>query len=378
MIKTRGSTSGSNCAVSSNDWISPGQITGIGSLPHTKPEEAMALIQSSLARWPHWPQLPAVAQQEGFVQQYVHPLQSLGLLSAAPGKDPVFNAADENRQEAVTEFYQQYLSFVESPVGNNEQTSIFQLDKDFFRGLYAFERAWADGEFPRAVGVKGQISGPLTIGLQIKDRQQRAAFFDDTLRDLLIKTLVVQGMLQIERLVSSGKPVLIFIDDPSLFLLGASTHITLTREDLQQALREMIDAFHGMGARVGVHACAGIDWSLLFELSLDVISFDAYEFFQGMALQADGLQAFLSRGGRLAWGLVPTSTKAWQETTLRLKELAQRQWAELDKREVDVQQLSGQVIWTPSCGTGALDVALAEHIYKLLAGLEGYDPSGIL
>ncbi len=344
------------------DWIKPGRATGLGSLPYQDELTAIKLIAASMPHWPHWPQLPIKIPEQGFVVQYVQPLLKLGVLSAQPLKDPVFCRKDADWDEKAAAFYEQYLAFIQEDAVAEQS---FALTGEAFAGMEVFIDKFSSF-FPQAEGVKGHVSGPLTVGLQIKDERGRACFYDETLRDMLVKCLAAEAVLEARRLKGLGLPVLIFIDDPALFLIGASTHITLTKEMAAEALNTIVEALHAEKIKVGVHACAGIDWSILFALPVDVISFDAYHYFTGMALQADGLSCFLNRGGKLAWGLVPTSEEAWQETPESLLERFDQQCAELAKRGVDTASLRQNVIWTPSCGTGALPVALAEHIYGLV------------
>lgn len=343
------------------DWIKAGRATGLGSLPYQEELPALRLIAASMPYWPHWPQLPAKISEQGFVVQYVQPLIHLGVLQVQPLKDPVFCRQTAVWDEQAASFYEQYLGFFQEDAA---AMAAFALTGEAFGGMAAFMKNFHD-YFPVAEGVKGHVSGPLTVGLQIKDERGRACFYDEALRDILVKCLTVEAVLEVRQLKALGLPVLIFIDDPALFLIGTSSHITLSREAAAAALDTMIKALHAEGAKVGVHACAGIDWSILFELPVDVISFDAYHYFTGMALQAAGLSQYLARGGKLAWGLVPTSEEAWQETADSILARFAAQCSDLANRGVDCCRLRQNLLWTPSCGTGALPVALAEHIYAL-------------
>jgi len=346
-------------------WIKENRATGIGSLPHTDMAAALDIVARTFPHWPHWPQLPLQSKEQGFVVQYLQPLLKLGLLQAAPRKDPVFDKRAADWDDKLLRFYELFLAF---QAGDKQAEDFFALAHSAFIGLDYFVGNLA-ANFPLAEGVKGQISGPLTVGLQLKDERGRAAFYDDTLLDLLVKCITVQGIMQARKLQSTGLPVMLYIDDPSIFLLGTANYITLTREAISAALNEIIEPLTAMGVKVGVHICAQADWSVLFDLPLDVISFDAYKFFASMALQAQNLQNFLLKGGKMAWGLVPTSEDAWKVTASDLITLFEQQLSELAKRNVDVRLLRQNIIWTASCGTGALPVELAEHIYCLLAEL---------
>ncbi len=346
-------------------WIKPHRATGIGSLPYLDEETALTVIAKTMPYWPHWPQLPAKMPEQGFVVQYVQPLIKLGVLSLSPLKDPVFDRLAPGWADKTAEFFEQYMEFLD---GNDRAADSFALTGEAFAGLAAFCGHFAR-YFPHAEGVKGHISGPLTVGLQIKDERGRACFYDESLRDILVKCLAVQAILEARRLKALGCPALVFIDDPGLFLIDTSTHITLTKADAAAALTVLINVLHQEGVRVGIHTCAEIDWSILFALPLDVISFDAYHYFTGMALQANGLAGYLQQGGKLAWGLIPTSEEAWQETPATILDRFDGQVAELVKRGVDPVVLQKNIIWTPSCGTGALPTDLAGHIYDVTAGV---------
>lgn len=344
-------------------WMKAHRATGMGSLPHKDMMTALNLVACAFPEWPHWPQLPLQSEEQGFVVQYVQPLLKLGILEVVPRKDPVFVRSAADWDDKILRFYELYLAFQS---GDPQADDFFALENNAFNGLDFFLTNFP-AYFPLAEGVKGQISGPLTIGLQIKDERGRAAFYNETLRDLLVKCVTVQGIMQARKLQSTGLPVLLFIDDPSIFLLGAATHITLTREAIAAALNEIIQPLSIMGVKVGVHVCAQADWSVLFDLPLDVINFDAYKFFASMALQAQNLQNFLLKGGKMAWGLIPTSEDAWKITAADLVNLFEQQCSDLAKRNVDVGLLRRSIIWTPSCGTGALPEELSEHIYCLVA-----------
>lgn len=346
-------------------WTKPYQATGLGSLPHNDELTAMKVIAKAMPYWPHWPQLPAKMPEQGFVMQYVQPLIKLGVLTSMPLKDPVFCRTEPGWEDRAAGFCEQYLAFMN---GDSAAEQTFALEGEAFAGLEAFIENFSFC-FPCAEGLKGHVSGPLTVGLQIKDERGQSCFYNEMLRELLVQCLTAEAVLEARRLAALGLPVLIFIDDPGLFLIGAATHITLTRETVTEALAVMIDALHAEGAKVGVHACADIDWSILFALPVDVISFDAYHYFTGMALQATGLAEYLKRGGKLAWGLVPTSEEAWQETPESLLRRFAEQCTELSRRGIDIPVLQQNIIWTPSCGTGALSIELAEHIYGLVGGV---------
>jgi len=112
---------------------------------------------------------------------------------------------------------------------------------------------------------------------------------------------------QVEKLSQCGVPVIVFIDKPGLAGFGTSAFISISREDINRVLSEVIEAVHEAGGLAGVHVCANTDWSLILDSPADVLSFDAYRFFDRLALYERPLKRFFDQDGILAWGIVPTS-----------------------------------------------------------------------
>lgn len=336
--------------------------TGVGSVPQTKGEDALKLIWQSIPLAPHWPQLPGLGAESSFVGQYLNALVETGVVGDV--KNPKFQIEAIDWVERMTSFYSLYLEAVE---GDEQAFERFGFSVQGGEGFAVFCQDLERYGTRNAVLLKGQLSGPLTLGMQITDKNRRSCYYDDTLRDMLVKTLAVHGEWQTKRLRQFGLPVLMTIDDPGLYAYGASTHVTLNREQLIEELDTIIDGILRQGGIPGVHVCAGMDWTLLFDSKIQVVNFDAYDYMQSMMVLAEPLNRFLARGGILAWGIVPTNPVAWEETAQSLKLRLEENIIELVKRGVDESLLRQQSMLTPSCGTGTLEVKLAEHIYKLLA-----------
>lgn len=346
--------------------------TGVGSVPQTKGEDALKLIWQGVPLAPHWPQLPGRGAESSFVGQYLNALVETGVIGDV--KEPKFKVEAEDWVERMTGFYALYLEAAE---GDKQALEQFGFSVQGGEGFEEFCQDLERQGTRDAVLLKGQLSGSLTLGMQIKGKNRRSCYYEDTLRDMLVKTLAVHAEWQTKRLRKFGLPVLMTIDDPGLYAFGASTHVTLKREQLIEELNTIIDGVLRQGGIPGVHVCAGMDWTLLFDSKIQVVNFDAYGYMQSMIALAEPLNQFLTRGGILSWGIVPTNPAAWEETAQSLKLRLEENIKELVKRGVNKSLLCQQSMLTPSCGTGTLEVKLAEHIYKLLAEL-GQEMKGTL
>ena len=335
--------------------------TGVGSLPHLETKEAMELIQHTFEDIPHWPQLPNQGTNEDMLNQYISPLVKLGLVTAINGQKPFFDTARFDWYERVADFYSSYLEITES----TGSLSSFSFPEDSAQGFYTFLENFAEGIFTGAKFVKGQITGPLTLGLQITDQNKKSAYYSQELREIVVKSLALQAHWQTKELSRFGKPVLMFIDEPGLYAYGQSTFITLNKNEITEEFNEIIDAIHLAGGMAGIHVCASTDWSIILDSKADILNFDAFGYFTSMTLYIEELKTFLERGGIVAWGLVPTSEKVLDLKAEDLVTIFEQSIDSLVQKGISKERLLQQALITPSCGVGSCSVELAEKVYGL-------------
>lgn len=354
--------------------IPNGLATGIGSLPHTDVDSAVKFVFKYFRDIPHWPQLPKLSGLEGLVDQYLSPLINIGLVEQKQNKSPCLITEKEDWLERLTLFYTAYLEISEGIQSNLEK---FSFPENYAKGFYAFIRYLETHGTGNARWLKGQISGPVTVGLQLTDHMGRSAYYDTQLRDLVVKNLAMQAVWQVKALGRFGLPVILFIDEPGLYAYGLSTHITLKKEEILQDISALAEAIQGAGALAGVHVCARTDWSALLNSKVDIVSFDSFNYFDSLTLYAADVKEFLQRGGVLAWGLVPTSEQAMELEVSNLIEMYQRQTNAILSKGIDSNIFKKQVLITPSCGTGNLNLSVAEKVYTLTAGVSEHLVSSV-
>jgi methionine synthase II (cobalamin-independent) len=224
---------------------------------------------------------------------------------------------------------------------------------------------------PPPLALKGQIIGPVTFGTNLCSRSGKAIFYDPQLRDVSVRLLALRARWQVRRLAAVGRPVLLFIDDPAIAGFGSSMYIGLNREDISQSLGALIDAVHLEGGLAGVHICANADWTLVLDSAADVVSFDAYAFFDQFVIYREAIRRFLDRGGLIAWGLVPTLSP--EDLERETCESLFAQWtaksAQVAAVGIDRDRLMAQALITPACGMGTLSVELAMKALRLTRDL---------
>jgi methionine synthase II (cobalamin-independent) len=338
-----------------------GLATLIGSLPVIDHREAFSLIFEHTPDIPLWPQLPS-NPKEGMLSQFSEGMPGI----VEEGDRTYFDIQTESFAEEMLAYFEQYLAAVEDPT--LLPNSPFAVSRDRAQGLFALKDAVAG---KTVVAVKGQMTGPFTLLTGLHDREGRAAYYEPTIREMVVKGLSLKAAWQVQVLAQSQAPVILFIDEPALAGLGSSAFLSVSLNELGQELNEIIGAAQGAGALVGVHVCANTDWEFLLSTSIDIVSFDAYGFFDKLVACKDALYAFLKRGGIIAWGIVPTSEKEYieRETAESLLARWEAQAAQLVGGAWDYKSLLQQTLITPSCGTGSLPLTHAKKVLALTRDL---------
>ena len=338
-----------------------GLATGIGSLPFTDPDQAITFIRRYFPAIPHWPQMPRRGMEEHFVFQFLQPLVETGLLKAK-NNTYFFDMSQQSWPHRLTDFYTICLSAEE---GDSAALENFVPPKHAARGFHAFlenvQKIGTDG----VKFLKGQIVGPLSAGLQLKDDKGRIAYYQDELRDVIVRTLALNASCQAAALSQFGSPAIIFVDDPAIRAYGSMHHLTLRRDMIIEDLNTIFRGVFSENALVGVHSCDSVNWSLLFESDLQIVSLDVYRYSDSLFAYTSQMKDFMERDGVMAWGIVPTLDDPFAEEAGTLFNRLNRLFSELVGSGLDQRLILQQSMITPSCGTGLLSVRAAQRIYEL-------------
>ncbi len=315
--------------------------TGIGSLPHTDPREAVADVLARLPEMPYWPQLPARGPAEDMNLQYAPALEPL-LAPDYQGRRVVAFAGGE-REAALAAFYERLFS------GELEG---FGLAPEMAAGLAAFLEAAAGSD---CRWVKGQVTGPFTLASAVSGPDGKALLFDEEAAQALAQGLGAAAAAQAKQLAVLGKPVVIFFDEPGLAGYG-SAFTPASRELVVGLLSAAFGEARGRAELiVGVHVCANTDWSLIVEAGADILNLDSFGYGDNLLLYPEAVSELMGRGGAVAWGAVPTQQWQGSETAAELWAGLERLLAGLEEKGLARELIASQSLVTPSCGMGSLD-----------------------
>lgn len=329
--------------------------TAIGSLPHTDPEAACDVVLKNIPELPFWPQLPHTNFREGMEIQYCEGLPCVVIDEA---KQRMFFETSGDITPALEKFYENYMA---------ENLDFFAITPAFSRGLAAMENKLR-AQRPEALKMfKNQVTGPITVGLGRTDENKRAVYYNDVLRDVVVKGTEMKARWLLNKFKFLAVPQICFIDEPILSAFGSSTYVSVQRSDVVQQLHEVIEAVHKEGGLAGIHCCGNTEWTILIDAGVDIISFDAFEFSDTIAYYADRVKEYLASGGILAWGVVPTSAKIAHENAESLVQKLRAGINHLASKGIDKNLIWQQCLITPSCGTGSLAPELSEKVFNELS-----------
>lgn len=333
-------------------FVAAGAVTGIGSLPLTSIPSAIRSVAEFSPEVPFWPQMPQLSERESVISQGLDIVAEL----IEPRSEGYGYQVKERRLDLVLEILHR---------------SSGELTPANAAGFAAFEEALSSGLFRSAVAVKGQIEGPITLSAYLF--HQGRPFLSDPALFAAIAFHVSQMICwQIDRLKSTGLPVLLFVDEPAL-CLEAPVANAVTEEQRLNALAITLEDARVRGAYAGLHCCAARPFERMCRVKPDIISFDAHE---GLDLFFGDWHAldFVHQGGTVAYGIVPTrpGLNAVDSASIFIR------WLKAASLAGDPQKFAQRAMITATCGLGLLDTSsvaesfgVAHSISKLIRSLAG-------
>jgi methionine synthase II (cobalamin-independent) len=316
-------------------------------MPHTNPDEACSIIMKYLPDIPIWPQLPRRSPRENMIIQFSEGFPGLVIQGDRIHIEPSANFESELEQ-----------IYIDSEQGNARK---YGISTEYAAGLYAF--------LSRAAGskiVKGQVTGPVTWGLAVTRQDGLGILYDDTLAEAAAKFLRLKASWQENILREISPNPIIFVDEPYLVSLG-SVFTPIPEEKVPVLLEEV---FGGIKGIKGLHCCGNTNWSVILDTTIDILSFDAYNYASSLSTHSGKVKSFLERGGSIAWGIVPNEEDVLaKESLASLRDRLEEAIAPFTRDGVKFKQIIAQGLITPSCTLESLSLEAANQALELTAKL---------
>jgi len=324
---------------------------GVGSLPHADPKLACDLVLKYMPDIPTWPEMPRRSPLESMYIQFVSHFPGVVI---EDGKITVDTTRDLGA--GLEKLYGDYIE---------DNTTPYLPGPEYAVGLTAMLNALQERGL-RLDAIKGQITGPISQGLQMTDQNLRPVLYDEILADALSKYIALGAAEQEKFMAQMAPTTILFLSERYLSAFG-SAFFAVSRELVVRYLEEVFGKLHGLK---GVHCCGNTDWSILLATTMQVLNFDAYNYAETIALYPREIKDFLNRGGIIAWGIVPANDgDLAKENVESLDERLVAAMNLLVAKGVSFDRLLGTSLITPSCGFGSISKEGAVRGLELLHGL---------
>lgn len=323
----------------------------LGSVPYADVRTAWNAILKRFPHVPGWLQLPRKSYLENMYTQFSEHFPGIVLQEGNIYVDR--RRALEDR--GLERLYLAYL---------DDDCEYGRIGADYAASLEALRK----GEVAFAhspLALKGQVTGPVSWGLTIVDQDQRPILYDEVLADAVSKHLCMKAAWQEQELHKLAPQTITLIDEPYMASFG-SAFVGLRRN---QVIGLIEGVFAGLRGLKGLHCCGDTDWSILLNTSLDILSFDAYDYSETLIRYAADVARFLERGGIIAWGIAPAGVVAKAETVGSLVERLHGIIDSLVEAGVPREAVLQSGMITPSCRLGSLAPSLADWILDLTVGV---------
>ncbi len=304
----------------------PGDLltTAMGVMPHTDVQRALELAMN--VDIPYWPQLPRYSYYEDmYVQASEH----------FPGIVVDFD------RRVVLHSAEKFMSELEYALAHMDDPAFMDVSPKFSE-IYQIFLQMDLNEFP---AIRGQLEGPVSLGFNVVDDNDRPIIFDDTVRPFLLDFLAKRVNIQLARLKEKNPNAFMFVDEPGMqFIFSA-----MSGYGDQAAKRDLEYFFSKIDRPRGIHLCGNPDWDFMLNLDLDVLSLDVYTNGEIFVRYAPAIKRFLERGGVIVWGVVPTNFEPFlQETVDTLEKGLEGMWSFLEEKGISKDLIIRQGLISPA------------------------------
>jgi hypothetical protein len=301
------------------------QTTAMGIMPHRDIGKALELSLS--LDIPFWPQLPNVSYYE---DMYAQASQHFPGIVVDPKNQKIwFNSGKFERELS------NYSKRMADP-------KTFSLSKDYSLVYHRF----LSEDLERYTAIRGQLIGPVSFGFKVMDENNVPIIYNDSVRTLLFDFLQRKVNAQHHELKQKNRHTFVWLDEPGLgwVFSGLSGY-----DDMHAKLeyRAFLDGLDGPGA---LHLCANVNLPYLLAMGVKVLSFDAYQMGIMPKDYAVTVARFITDGGIISWGIVPTDTTTLGlETPSKLAKRLYDYWQVVaDNSDVKVNNIAERALLAPA------------------------------
>jgi hypothetical protein len=299
--------------------------TAMGIMPHRDIDKALKLVLS--LDIPFWPQLPHVSFYEDMYAQFSQHFP--GIVVDAENTKLSF---DTSRFEKELEEYSQRM----------EDPRTFALSEEY---SVVYHRFLAEN-LSNFMAIRGQLIGPVSFGFRVTDENDKPIIYNDEVKTILFDFIQRKVNVQYRELREKNPHAFVWLDEPGLgwVFSGLSGYTDIPA---RQDYRSFLSGVEGLKA---LHLCANVNLPYLLQMGTELISFDAFQIECIPKEYAKFISEFITSGGVLCWGIVPTVFEALNaHSPQSLADILLSYWKVVSENSsIPLKQIAEQALIAPA------------------------------
>ncbi|RJQ37355.1 MAG: hypothetical protein C4555_06475 [Dehalococcoidia bacterium] len=301
------------------------KTTAMGIMPHTDIDRALELAFG--LDIPFWPQLPNVSFYE---DMYVQASENFpGIMVDEVNKKLLFDNA------RFAEELPRYSELILNP-------DTFKLSERYSVVYHRF----LSRDLSSYPAVRGQLIGPVSFGFRVTDENNRPVIYNDDVRTMLYDFIQHKVNAQYRELKAKNPRAFVWLDEPGLGWVFSG----LSGYDDLRAKADYGNFLGGLENPGALHLCANVNLPYLLGMGTNILSFDAYQLELMPKGYARAVADFISNGGIIAWGIVPTASEVLsRETTAALADRLSAYWEVVSRESrIEPTRIAEQALIAPA------------------------------
>jgi len=268
----------------------------VGALPYDNIKQTTAMMAKLFSQIPFVALLPNLSPEDTITKRLFENIPGI----VYENEELVINPGVSNYKENMTKLEKAF----NSPNMHNLAAYGFKADflEKYFQMIKKFQSKNAIFNIP----------GPLSVSQMLDNYAEQHVIVDKSYRRLSVRAVCVKALWIIEKIkqVCSETVPIIILEEPMLGQLNSikKTNPEKDNDFIADLLREVTRKLKKAGAIVGVQCFEKCDWSIPIKAGVDLISCDAYNNPNNLAIIPEILTDFLEKGGIINWGIVPVTS----------------------------------------------------------------------
>lgn len=158
------------------------------------------------------------------------------------------------------------------------------------------------------------LLGPFTVSQILTNAAKEQMLTDKSFRKLFIQSVCIKALWAIEKIkeFSPNTTPIIILEEPEFSKLGSikRENDEITVELVTNLFARVVEKIKAKGALVAVQCLEKCDWKIPINAGIHIISYDAYNNPNNLCIIPEQITAFLRKGGKINWAIVPVLNEA--------------------------------------------------------------------